>query len=778
MAMHSPPPPLASASRDGTPDDTAAADNAAANTANGRKRGRKQDDSLPPSRSRDIQRAFRARRAALLSNLEMRVAFLERENEALRTRFGVPPNAPPLSGPEPEYQRVDGVAEGIDGERHSPIAQSGTGNGSRRPRKRQASAKTATERAEAFDEAVLSRNGSLAPETNGSGAGAPTNGQASITGPGPANAPSPLATLAQAAGSAEWAHVLHHQHQHNHQQPYPTHAAHAPSVESWQHMPSPVPYAAAGSSPQTLGSAGPAYGQPSPVNGATPNGVTDTDMSAAAYGWSTAHAAQAQNGVFAYQPPPIQHHQQQHHHQVPPPAAPPPQRPPPHTAYPPAQQQHYPAQNGYHEHSASAPGTPAYPSQHYQQQQQQHPSPNYPNMPTPTVPYGSATSQGHAASPQAGTPVTSLFPPTPVSHTPGSAATSPAAGSLHHQQHSYAHEQHQQQQQLSQPQPHARMPSANGFHHRQPLAGDVSASPAYSATSPATASTAATPQTTTTPQTDASPQTPSSASSIAASALDAPREYLLRACGLSPKTVSRALAAGVGDADDEHRFAAFCAAVVEIAQRNPGPMKRIRLPRSDSGSSSSNGRPAYGAGRGKGVSADEMKALEWNSELCCGGLIDCSGEVFDNTPSYPTPSNGSGAHATPAGVAAGDGPSPADSAASPSAVPPFLPLRDAFSRLSRALRKAPIELAIALSTSTTTLGMSATPSESFAVVSVPGNREDGVKGTEELWVAERAVEAAIEAGTVTAPAAHNGAEGQRPAVARQPSTCQPRTGCC
>ncbi|GAA99990.1 uncharacterized protein L969DRAFT_53801 [Mixia osmundae IAM 14324] len=55
------------------------------------KRGRKQDDTLPPSRSRDIQRAFRARRAEYINSLQDRVKELEEENDALRARLGMPP---------------------------------------------------------------------------------------------------------------------------------------------------------------------------------------------------------------------------------------------------------------------------------------------------------------------------------------------------------------------------------------------------------------------------------------------------------------------------------------------------------------------------------------------------------------------------------------------------------------------------------------------------------------------------------------------------------------
>ena len=65
------------------------------------KRGRKRDDNLPPNRARDAQRAFRARRAMHLQELEARMIELEEENAALRRALNLPPaNRPPLgSGP-------------------------------------------------------------------------------------------------------------------------------------------------------------------------------------------------------------------------------------------------------------------------------------------------------------------------------------------------------------------------------------------------------------------------------------------------------------------------------------------------------------------------------------------------------------------------------------------------------------------------------------------------------------------------------------------------------
>ncbi|THV02845.1 hypothetical protein K435DRAFT_962814 [Dendrothele bispora CBS 962.96] len=61
------------------------------------KRGRKRNDNLPPNRARDVQRAFRARRAAHLQALEQRVAELEEENNCLRQALSLPlANRPPL----------------------------------------------------------------------------------------------------------------------------------------------------------------------------------------------------------------------------------------------------------------------------------------------------------------------------------------------------------------------------------------------------------------------------------------------------------------------------------------------------------------------------------------------------------------------------------------------------------------------------------------------------------------------------------------------------------
>ena len=83
------------------------------------KRGRKRNDNLPPNRARDVQRAFRARRAAhlqvqiirifidtsvlifLCKALEERVSELEAENDCLRQALSLPPSSRPPLGRGP-----------------------------------------------------------------------------------------------------------------------------------------------------------------------------------------------------------------------------------------------------------------------------------------------------------------------------------------------------------------------------------------------------------------------------------------------------------------------------------------------------------------------------------------------------------------------------------------------------------------------------------------------------------------------------------------------------
>ncbi|EJD06762.1 uncharacterized protein FOMMEDRAFT_144674 [Fomitiporia mediterranea MF3/22] len=88
------------------------------------KRGRKRNDNLPPNRARDVQRAFRARRAAHLQALEDRVAELEEENDNLRAALNLPPASRPPLGRGPtgkdkakQYNRASTTrAESVMGE--------------------------------------------------------------------------------------------------------------------------------------------------------------------------------------------------------------------------------------------------------------------------------------------------------------------------------------------------------------------------------------------------------------------------------------------------------------------------------------------------------------------------------------------------------------------------------------------------------------------------------------------------------------------------------------
>ncbi|KAG6832827.1 hypothetical protein H0H92_009446 [Tricholoma furcatifolium] len=78
------------------------------------KRGRKRNDNLPPNRARDVQRAFRARRAAHLLALEERVSELEEENAKLRRMIGwAPDTRPPLGrGPTGKDRPKIGTSSG------------------------------------------------------------------------------------------------------------------------------------------------------------------------------------------------------------------------------------------------------------------------------------------------------------------------------------------------------------------------------------------------------------------------------------------------------------------------------------------------------------------------------------------------------------------------------------------------------------------------------------------------------------------------------------------
>ncbi|KAF8150769.1 hypothetical protein B0H34DRAFT_666093 [Crassisporium funariophilum] len=100
------------------------------------KRGRKRNDNLPPNRARDVQRAFRARRAAHLQALEERVSELEEENSCLRQSLGLQPlNRPPLGrGPtgkdKPKTFDPNNLSLGLPSSHDSSSADSPTSHSS------------------------------------------------------------------------------------------------------------------------------------------------------------------------------------------------------------------------------------------------------------------------------------------------------------------------------------------------------------------------------------------------------------------------------------------------------------------------------------------------------------------------------------------------------------------------------------------------------------------------------------------------------------------------
>jgi len=94
-------------------------------------RGRKRTDDPTPNRARDIQRAFRARRAAHLESLEQRIRELDEENNYLRKLLNLPSaHRPPLGkgptgrGVAKSRSRLNG--DGLDKQCGSPEPPSDT----------------------------------------------------------------------------------------------------------------------------------------------------------------------------------------------------------------------------------------------------------------------------------------------------------------------------------------------------------------------------------------------------------------------------------------------------------------------------------------------------------------------------------------------------------------------------------------------------------------------------------------------------------------------------
>ncbi|OAX37767.1 hypothetical protein K503DRAFT_719249 [Rhizopogon vinicolor AM-OR11-026] len=123
------------------------------------KRGRKRNDNLPPNRARDVQRAFRARRAAHLQALELRVSELEEENNCLRAALNLPAANRPSLGKGPTGKDKPKSLES------TPIAAHSTSSKSRESSP--VGASPSPERSESASPSVVSGNMRTPPVMDG-----------------------------------------------------------------------------------------------------------------------------------------------------------------------------------------------------------------------------------------------------------------------------------------------------------------------------------------------------------------------------------------------------------------------------------------------------------------------------------------------------------------------------------------------------------------------------------------------------------------------------------
>ncbi|GAA6024491.1 hypothetical protein JCM11491_004834 [Sporobolomyces phaffii] len=195
------------------------------------RRGRRQDDTLPPSRSRDVQRAFRARRAAHLTHLEATVDWLTAENAALRQRCGLPLDGPPLTGNAPVEEVIEGPSEAPPG---ASTKKAGAG-GKAKGKAAKAAAQSAGDHSD--EEGKMEEDNSPIPQDEARGAaevlagGAtnPNNGPLSLP---PMNVPSSSSSVPPHSGPPPLAsYSLPQQTSPRLQQP-----------NGFQHHPSQIPY--------------------------------------------------------------------------------------------------------------------------------------------------------------------------------------------------------------------------------------------------------------------------------------------------------------------------------------------------------------------------------------------------------------------------------------------------------------------------------------------------------------------------------------------------------
>ncbi|GAA5891907.1 hypothetical protein JCM6882_007401 [Rhodosporidiobolus microsporus] len=601
-----------------------------ASSAPAKKRGRKIDESLPPSRSREIQRAFRARRAALLSNLEARVVHLEAENAELRRRAGLPPDGPPVTGKVLVLTSVDGETPGADIGKPG-VASSAKGKG-KRVREEEDDGEEEREESAGVDggEEQYAQEGAWSGADAAMGAAAEVLGElgraaASPQGQFPSNGAStgPLPTPPN--GFAGPSGLAHHPPPHAYGAappfsgpsplaPFPPQIAHSPAQGAQQPYPPPPPPAGYPPPPlhRSQPSASPALPPfstlPSPALGVPP------------YPFPQAHQPHA---PF---PPPHAH-------------APP---PPPHSSAPP----------------------PSFLTSALTDAASHLP----PEIQAQALALALAAVQSHPPE-QAQALSMALMMSSAAASTASNASASP---------HSVSH-----------PSPHPSLPSpapSLGLYPSSHSRAQSHTSPAASNPSPAApsrlsaaGSSATSPAAVPTPgsvaPSPAPPPAPSAASTSAPADSQQQQQlqlqsYLLRTIPPLPPAPLKLPSLGccpppppyaTEHAKEEAKYAMFCARVV-VGAAVAAQAGRLKEEEHGAGG-------AEGDGKAK---EKEKEAKKDPKDLCCGGLIDCSDPtVFDSTPSFPGGGTGSSASPLlPATVPLAPAPATAPTPTSPSS---FLP---------------------------------------------------------------------------------------------------------
>ncbi|GAA5834416.1 hypothetical protein JCM11251_007982 [Rhodosporidiobolus azoricus] len=593
--------------------------NGAASAPSAKKRGRKIDESLPPSRSREIQRAFRARRAALLSNLEARVVFLQAENEELRRRCGLAADGPSVTGRVLVLTSVDGETPGADVGRPGGAANVGGSRKGKGKRMRDDVDDGEEERTEdgtpdevawGGEDAAMGAAAEVLGEL-GRAAASPRPFAPGTAEPAEGGLPTPPAITA-GPSRRESTSAEHSGHSRR-----PSIAGAAPSSHSSippQCAPSPAhPFR----NPFTAPPNRPNYAPP-------PLHLSQPSVSPALSPYSTLPSPAL--GVPPYPfPPPLQSHYTQT----------------PHTA-----------SSGHLRQSAGQPHSSPFSLTTALTDAASHLPPDIQAqalaLALAAVQSG-PPEQAHALS------VALMMSSAAASNASNASNASSTPASV--VSHSSPHPS------LPSPAPSLGLYPSSNFRTQSHTSPGAASNP-----SPAPAATASTPASMTAPSpaqshlptshfSAASPPTSTSSDS------QNQRDFLLRCVpSLPPVDQSGCCAPDPAErAKEEAKYAAFCARVVEGAAfaAQTGRL-RAEAPEAEDGA----------------VAGDETgeEQKEANKE-CCGGLIDCSdSSVFDSTPSYPTSTSPRPAPAC--------GPTP-DSLPSPATNDPYISLPAAFSLLTK-----------------------------------------------------------------------------------------------